>query len=86
MEPNQKLSSKLGIPIKEKENPFLNLGFSQRFILKSTLINAYSNGGSMWESNPPERLLTPQTGFEDQRAHQHPSTPMYAVSVGTTTL
>ena len=30
----------------------------------------------MWESNPPKRLLTPQTGFEDQRAHQHPSTPI----------
>ncbi len=32
-------------------------------------------GGSTWESNPPKRLLTPQTGFEDQRTHQHPSTP-----------
>ena len=30
----------------------------------------------MWESNPPEKVLTPQTGFEDRRAHQHPSTPM----------
>ncbi len=33
-------------------------------------------GGSVWESNPPERLLTPHTGFEDQRAHQNSSTPM----------
>ncbi len=30
----------------------------------------------MWESNPPEKLLTPQTGFEDQRQHQPPSTPL----------
>ncbi len=30
----------------------------------------------MWESNPPMRLPTPNTGFEDQRAHQHPSTPI----------
>jgi len=30
----------------------------------------------VWESNPPERLLTPHTGFEDQRAHQNSSTPM----------
>jgi hypothetical protein len=30
----------------------------------------------MWESNPPKRLLTPRTGFEDQRAHQHPSIPL----------
>lgn len=29
----------------------------------------------MWESNPPGRLLIPYTDFEDQRAHQHPSTP-----------
>ena len=33
-------------------------------------------GGSVWESNTPERLLTPHTGFEDQRAHQNSSTPM----------
>ena len=32
-------------------------------------------GGNMWESNPPKRLFTPITGFEDQGAHQHPSTP-----------
>ena len=32
-------------------------------------------GGNMWESNPPKRLFTPVTGFEDQGAHQHPSTP-----------
>lgn len=30
----------------------------------------------MWESNPPKRLLTPRIGFEDRRAHQHPSTPI----------
>lgn len=36
----------------------------------------YKIGGSVWESNPPERLLTPHTGFEDQRAHQNSSTPM----------
>jgi len=30
----------------------------------------------MWESNPPGRLLTADTGFEDQEAHQHLSTPM----------
>jgi len=29
----------------------------------------------MWESNPPERLLTPYNGFEDREAHQHLSTP-----------
>ncbi len=32
-------------------------------------------GGNAWESNPPEKLLTPHTGFEDQRAHQHSFTP-----------
>lgn len=31
----------------------------------------------MWESNPPRTLLTPHTGFEDQEAPQHPSTPIY---------
>ena len=36
-------------------------------------------GGSMWESNPPMRLPTPNTGFEDQRAHQHPSTPIISI-------
>lgn len=30
----------------------------------------------MWELNPPMQLLTTITGFEDQRAHQHPSTPI----------
>lgn len=33
----------------------------------------------MWESNPPMRLPTPDTGFEDQRAHQHPSTPIILI-------
>ena len=33
-------------------------------------------GEGMWESNPPKKLLTPITGFEDRGAHQHPSTPM----------
>ncbi len=33
----------------------------------------------MWESNPPMRLPTPNTGFEDQRAHQHPSTPIISI-------
>ena len=32
-------------------------------------------GEGMWESNPPGRLLIPYTDFEDQRAHQNPSTP-----------
>ena len=27
-------------------------------------------GGSAWESNPPETLLAPLTGFEVQEAHQ----------------
>jgi hypothetical protein len=35
-------------------------------------------GGSMWESNPPRKLPTPHAGFEDQRAHQHPSTPLFS--------
>jgi hypothetical protein len=30
------------------------------------------NGGSAWESNPPERLLTPHTGFEVREDHQCP--------------
>jgi hypothetical protein len=30
----------------------------------------------MWESNPPKELLTPRTGFEDQKAHQRPSIPL----------
>jgi hypothetical protein len=29
-------------------------------------------GGSAWESNPPETLLTPPTGFEVQEGHQCP--------------
>jgi hypothetical protein len=29
-------------------------------------------GGSAWESNPPERLLTPHTGFEVREGHQCP--------------
>ena len=32
----------------------------------------------MWESNPPKQLFTTITGFEDQGAHQHPSTPIYS--------
>ena len=31
----------------------------------------------MWESNPPKRELTAITGFEDQEAHQHLSTPIF---------
>ncbi len=30
-----------------------------------------SGGGSVWESNPPSRVLAPITGFEVQAAHQH---------------
>jgi hypothetical protein len=33
------------------------------------------SGGKVWESNPPEKLLTPHAGFEDQREHQNPSSP-----------
>ena len=33
-------------------------------------------GGSTWESNPPMTLLTPHSGFEDRKAHQHLSTPV----------
>lgn len=29
------------------------------------------SGGSVWESNPPSRVLAPITGFEVQAAHQH---------------
>lgn len=29
----------------------------------------------MWESNPPRTLQTPNTGFEDQEAHQLPFYP-----------
>ena len=27
-------------------------------------------GGSAWESNPPETVLTPHTGFEVREPHQ----------------
>ena len=39
-------------------------------------------GGSVWESNPPPKLLAPVTGFEVQAAHQHryASTPLAAGS------
>ena len=30
------------------------------------------SGERVWESNPPRTLLTPNTGFEDQGAHQLP--------------
>ncbi len=40
------------------------------------LTNNKIYGGSMWESNPPKTLLTPHTGFEDQRQHQPPPTPI----------
>ena len=33
-------------------------------------------GEGMWESNPPRQLLITRTDFEDQKAHQHPATPM----------
>ena len=32
-------------------------------------------GEGMWESNPPRTLLTPNTSFEDQGAHQLPNYP-----------
>jgi hypothetical protein len=37
------------------------------------------SGGSVWESNPPPKLLAPVTGFEVQAAHQHryASTPCF---------
>ena len=39
-----------------------------------TRINAAAeNGGDMWESNPPGRLFTVCTGFEDRGTHRHPS-------------
>lgn len=28
-------------------------------------IHIYKIGGNVWESNPPKRLLTPHTSFED---------------------
>jgi hypothetical protein len=31
-------------------------------------------GGSVWESNPPNPQAG-HTGFEDRKAHQHPSAP-----------
>lgn len=36
-------------------------------------------GGKVWESNPPEKLLTPHAGFEDQREHQNPSFPIIGI-------
>ena len=39
-------------------------------------VAVYIHGGNVWESNSPEKLLTPHTGFEDQRAHQNPSAPV----------
>ena len=33
----------------------------------------------MWESNPPRTLQTPNTGFEDQEAHQLPNYPRITV-------
>ena len=39
-------------------------------------------GGNMWESNPPGRLFTTYTGFEDQGAHQNPSTPISRLYTG----
>ncbi len=35
----------------------------------------------MWESNPPGKLPTPHTGFEDRRAHQNPSTPVQGLTL-----
>ena len=37
-------------------------------------------GGSEWESNPTRDLLQPHTGFEDQRHHQAPFTPVNKLS------
>ena len=34
-----------------------------------------TDGGSVWESNPPTRVLAGQAGFEDQSRHQSRSTP-----------
>lgn len=36
------------------------------------------SGGGMWESNPPRRLFAVRTGFEDRKAHQHPSAPVFS--------
>ncbi len=36
----------------------------------ATMYPLILNGGSAWESNPPETLLTPPTGFEVQEGHQ----------------
>ena len=33
------------------------------------------DGGSVWESNPPTRVLAGQAGFEDQSSHQARSAP-----------
>ena len=42
---------------------------SEHFIYKFGIIF----GERVWESNPPRTLLTPNTGFEDQGAHQLPN-------------
>lgn len=41
----------------------------------------FLSGGNVWELNPPMQLLTAITGFEDQRAHQHPSAPKCLSSI-----
>lgn len=42
---------------------------------KASFQTEWGFGGNVWELNPPMQLLTAITGFEDQRAHQHPSAP-----------
>ena len=42
--------------------------FGAFFVYKCEIIF----GERVWESNPPRTLLTPNTGFEDQGAHQLP--------------
>ena len=42
----------------------------------SALHGAVANGGSVWESNPPTRVLAGLHGFEDRRGHQTPSAPI----------
>gem|GEM_PF-6293566 len=72
-------AKELGLEPKTKNKKNSNSkSFSSFFISK---VRNIQFGGSMWESNPPMRLPTPNTGFEDQRAHQHPSTPIYILSV-----
>jgi hypothetical protein len=44
--------------------------------LKPPLKGGFEIGGSAWESNPPETLLTPLTGFEVQEAHQDLTTSL----------